>query len=241
MPSTVVTGHIRKATAQTKSFFRAAEDSASMLSRSLVPDYVVNYIRGETPETLARKKEQRQWGERGIEITSPQRDRFMSQVVELDDPWSSQTHLAPNGYANEDRQRGFRRLFTGWRGGLTFNILLTTLILLAAVICLILVASMSHILSGEATIFSGSCTRASNINTGLHVAINIFAIILLAGGNYFFQVASSPVRHEIAVAHNKKQWLDIGVPSLRNFRHISGFRASLACIVLMAAVATQVM
>jgi uncharacterized membrane protein (DUF485 family) len=211
-----------------------------MLSRSLVPDYVVNYIRGETPETLARKKEQRQWGERGIEIT-PQRDRFVSQVVEFDDPYGSQTHLAPTEYANEEHQRGFRRLFTGWRGGLTFNILLTILILLAAVICLILVASKSQILSGEATIFSGSCTMASSINTGLHVAINVLTIILLAGGNYFLQVVSSPMRHELAVAHNKKQWLDIGIPSLRNFRHISGFRATLACVVLLAAVATQVM
>ncbi|KAI0134135.1 hypothetical protein BJ170DRAFT_186368 [Xylariales sp. AK1849] len=240
VPSTPVTSHFRRATAQTKTFFRAAEDSASTISRSLVPDYVANYIRGETPESLARKKEQRAWGERGVEIT-PHRDRFVSQVGQIEGAWGSGVNLTTsNEYANEGPQRGLRRLLTGWRGGVAFNTLLSLLILLVAVVCLIIVVTKSQIISGESTIFSGSCQTAASINTALHVVINIFTIIILAGGNYVFQVLSSPTRNELAVAHDKKRWLDIGIPSLRNLPHISGFRTSLATIILLAAVATHV-
>ncbi|KAI1851114.1 hypothetical protein JX266_003779 [Neoarthrinium moseri] len=237
-PSASASSHFRRATAQTKSWFRAAEDSASVLSRSLVPDYVVNYMRGETPETLARKREQRLWGERDIQIT-PQRERFMSQQAYFDDPWSSRINLT-SGEKVGDRQRSLRGLFNGWRGGVTFNAFLSLVILLVAVICLVIMVTKPQVVTGAATILSGSCASATTLNTALHVLINVLTIIILAGGNYVFQLLTSPTRAELAAAHDKKQWLDIGIPSLRNYSHISGFRASLATIVLVAAVATQV-
>ena len=38
------------------------------------------------------------------------------------------------------------------------------------------------------------------------------------------QILSSPTRKEVDRAHSKKQWLDIGIPSTRNLRAISGKR-----------------
>ncbi|KAK8041826.1 hypothetical protein PG993_006349 [Apiospora rasikravindrae] len=209
-PSSVLTSHFRRPSSgwnNLKSFFKVEEDTASLSSKPLVPDYVVHYIRGETPETLAKKREQRRWGERMATVT-PQRERFMSQQVELEDPWQSRTKLNidGNGYANEDRQRGVGR----------------------------------RVVSGETIVFSGSCDTASSINTGLHAAINVFAITILVGSNYAFQILSSPTRLELASAHNKKQWLDIGIPSLRNLSHVSGLRTALIAVALLCAVSTQI-
>ncbi|KAK7952672.1 uncharacterized protein PG986_008400 [Apiospora aurea] len=242
-PSSVLTSHFRRPSSgwnNLKSFFKAEEDTVSLSSKPLVPDYVVHYIRGETPETLAKKREQRRWGERMATVT-PQRERFMSQQVELEDPWASRTKLNidGNGYANEDRQRGVGRYFTGWKGGATCNIILAFVLLVIAVVCLIL-AITRQVVSGETIIFSGSCDTASSINTGLHAAINVFAVTILVGSNYAFQILSSPTRLELASAHNKKQWLDIGIPSLRNLFHVSGLRTALIAVALLCAVSTQI-
>lgn len=145
-----------------------------------------------------------------------------------------------SGYANEDRQRGVGRYFTGWKGGATCNIILAFVLLIISVVCLILAISRKGA-SDETVVFSGSCDTASSINTGLHAAINVFAITILVGSNYAFQILSSPTRLELATAHNKKQWLDIGIPSLRNLFHVSGLRTALIAVALLCAVSTQIM
>ncbi|KAH8204665.1 hypothetical protein TruAng_001140 [Truncatella angustata] len=242
VPSTAATSHFshfRRATAQSKSWFKEAGDSASILSRSLVPDYVVHYLRGETPESLARKKEEAQWGERNVVLT-PQRERLMSQQAFFEDPFGSRAYLALGESENETPQRGARRLLSGWRGGVAFNTLSAFLILLVAVVCLVVIITESQTSNGASTLYSGSCTTAYNLNIGLHVLINALSIVLLVGGNYVFQVLSSPTRDELTAAHDKKQWLDIGIPSLRNLRHISTTRTALATVVLLATVAIQV-
>jgi hypothetical protein len=253
VPSTPATGHFSNFSTfrdfthfketgraeQTRSWFKASDDTSS-ISRSLVPDYVINYIRGETPESLARKREQTKWGKRDVVIT-PQRERFMSQQAFFDDPFSSRTHLTLNPHSSDSRKQGSQSLFDGWRGGFTAHATLSLIILLAAIVFVAVVATKTTMIVGEATIFSGSCSAASNLNTGLHVLINIFTTIILAGGNYVFQVLSSPTRTEVAAAHDKKHWLDIGIPSIRNFSRISGLRASLAIVLITAAVATHVM
>ncbi|KAI1800603.1 hypothetical protein F4811DRAFT_556683 [Daldinia bambusicola] len=224
---------------QPRSFFRPHSDTAS-IDRSIVPDYVVNFLRGETPETLARKKQQRKWGEHGVEI-EPRRGTFASHPIEYGH-YSS--HLDSgrdlNTSGNWSQQSTIRRHITGWRGGVIFNTLISFIILLAGIICLILVITKSKLVSGESSIFSGDCITAQHINVGIHIAINIFCVAILSGANYVFQVLSSPTRREVTAAHERKNWLDIGIPSLRNFTHISGFRASIAIIALLSALVTQV-
>ncbi|KAK8139270.1 hypothetical protein PG984_002650 [Apiospora sp. TS-2023a] len=244
-PSSVLTSHFRRPSSgwnNLKSFFKVEEDTVSLSSKPLVPDYVVHYMRGETPETLAKKRDQRRWGERTTNVT-PQRERFMSQHLELEgiDPWASRVKLDTdgNGFANEDRQRGIGRYFTGWKGGATCNIILAFVLLIISVVALILAISRKGA-SDETVVFSGSCDTASSINTGLHAAINVFAITILVGSNYAFQILSSPTRTELASAHNKKQWLDIGIPSLRNLFHVSGLRTALVAVALLCAVSTQI-
>lgn len=214
-------------------------DDAASIDQSIVPDYVINFMRGETPESLARKKEAKGWGERNVVIT-PRRDTLTSHLVELGNYFSSTTDLT-RGVGSEGRRSGIRRHLTGWRGGVVYNTLLALLILIASIICLILVVTKTKAFSGELVIFSGDCPTARRINIGLHVVVNVFAVVLLAGANYIFQILMSPTREEISEAHDRRRWLDIGVPSIRNFVHVSGFRAATGTVILVAAIALQVM
>ncbi|KAI4861544.1 hypothetical protein F4820DRAFT_59128 [Hypoxylon rubiginosum] len=238
--STTRSSHFTFRTWQPQTFFRPHDDTAS-IDRSIVPDYVVNFIRGETPETLARRKERKKWGQHGVEVT-PRRETFASHPIEFGHYYSSSSDLTEdlNADSNWSRRSGLRRHITGWRGGVIFNSLISFIILLVGIICLILVITKTKLLSGESAIFSGDCGTAEHINMGIHVVINVFGVALLSGANYVFQVLSSPTRREVVVAHENKHWLDIGIPSLRNFAHISGFRTTIAAIILLSAVATQV-
>ncbi|KAI0471350.1 hypothetical protein F4859DRAFT_515565 [Xylaria cf. heliscus] len=227
-------GRFRSGTWNSRSILPSIDDTAS-IDQSLVPDYVINFMRGETPESLARKKEARQWGERNVIIT-PHRNTISSHLVELGNHLSSVT--GPSG--NSSQQSDLRRHFTGWRGGIVYDTLLTFLILVVGIISLILVVTKTKVFSGQLAIFTGDCGTANRIDIGVHVVINVFTVVLLAGANYVFQILTSPTRREITVAHDQKQWLDIGVSSLRNFLHVSGFRAIMAAATLLIAIAIQV-
>ncbi|MCJ1431301.1 hypothetical protein MMC27_000652 [Xylographa pallens] len=71
------------------------------------------------------------------------------------------------------------------------------------------------------------CSDSSQINTGLHLAINILSTLLLGAGNYTMQCLSAPTRAEVDQAHRQGLWLDIGVPSVRNIFRIGKGRVIL--------------
>lgn len=63
--------------------------------------------------------------------------------------------------------------------------------------------------------------------------INVLSTVLLSGSNYCMQVCSAPTRRDIDLAHSSAtaKWLDIGVPSLRNLKHISLRKRALWCLM----------
>ncbi|KAI1344904.1 hypothetical protein F5Y15DRAFT_10918 [Xylariaceae sp. FL0016] len=225
---------------QQKPFFRPHDDTAS-IDQSIVPDYVINYMRGETPETLARKKERQNWGKQNVDLT-PRPGSYASHLVEFGHYYSSSTDLTRgmNGQGSRSGRSSIRRHITGWRGGVIFNTFLAIIILVVGIIAFIVVVTKTKKLSGSAAIFTGNCTKANHVEIGVHVVINVLSMALLAGANYSFQVLTSPTRPELAAAHEKERWLDIGIPSIRNFAYISGFRVAVAITLLLAAIATQV-
>lgn len=75
--------------------------------------------------------------------------------------------------------------------------------------------------SGVATIVHADCTLVARYDTALHVLINVLSTLLLGASNLSLQLAVAPTREEVDTAHAKGIWLDIGVPSFRNLRHIS--------------------
>ena len=74
---------------------------------------------------------------------------------------------------------------------------------------------------GLGTIFRGDCSQSHRLNSNLHIIINVLSTTLLATSNLCMQLLAAPTRREIDQAHGNYVWLDIGVPSLRNLKHIS--------------------
>lgn len=86
------------------------------------------------------------------------------------------------------------------------------------------------------TCYHGDCLKAGKISTGLHVIINLLSTLLLGASNLCMQLLAAPRRSEIDRAHNKFVWLHIGVPSLRNLRHIGRERLVICAILAMSSI-----
>ena len=80
---------------------------------------------------------------------------------------------------------------------------------------------------GIGTIYIGDCSKVKSLDRWLHLVINILGTALLSASNFNMQCLSSPTRKEVDAVHIKGKWLDIGVPSLNNLRHISWKRIIL--------------
>ena len=81
--------------------------------------------------------------------------------------------------------------------------------------------------NGLGTLYDGNCKRTASLTFWIHLAINILSTLLLGASNYSMQCLSSPTRSEIDKAHSQGVWLDVGVPSVRNLRKLSGTRITL--------------
>jgi hypothetical protein len=69
---------------------------------------------------------------------------------------------------------------------------------------------------GVGVLYEASCEATKRANIGVHLVINILSSALLGASNYCMQCLSAPTRSEVDKAHNTGNWLDIGIPSLRN-------------------------
>ena len=70
--------------------------------------------------------------------------------------------------------------------------------------------------NGLGDIYQGNCELVAKYNTFVHLGINILSTLLSGSSNYCAQLLAAPTRSEVDAAHEKRDWLDIGVPSLRN-------------------------
>lgn len=252
---------------------RIREKDVESVDQDLIPDYVINYLRGETPEMVARrKKNEGKLGERAVDITHQHRqhesragilDGLSETSSERLGFWGDdgggagedeeRRHILPGTGSRWKRWSGamtgdvgsrrWKRWTAGWRAGVALNALLAGIILLVGVICLVILAAWKgkDVFKGKVVIYKGSCSTTSAIDSGVHAVINILGVVLLAGANYTFQVLSSPTREEVTAAHERKKWLEIGIPSFRNLRYVAKRRSLLAVVILLAAIFTQVM
>lgn len=103
-----------------------------------------------------------------------------------------------------------------------------TVILVVNVIALVVIYYTGyHSGTHDIAFFTGSCRTASNVTVGAHVVVNALSTILLAYSNVSMQCLSSPTRNEVDLAHSKRQWLNIGTPSVRNIFSVSKTKAAL--------------
>ncbi|OTA93633.1 hypothetical protein M434DRAFT_41031, partial [Hypoxylon sp. CO27-5] len=89
--------------------------------------------------------------------------------------------------------------------------------------------------NGVGTIYKGDCNKVKTLNQWIHLLINFLGTGMLSASNYCMQLQVAPTRadidrahqaqaHEHNRAHREGQWLEIGVPSLRNLWYISNWR-----------------
>ncbi|KAF3479909.1 uncharacterized protein GIQ15_06885 [Arthroderma uncinatum] len=94
---------------------------------------------------------------------------------------------------------------------------------------------------GVGTFYFGNCASVSVTNSGLHVALNIVSSLFLGAGNYCMQILVAPSRREVDKAHWKGKAMDIGVPSVKNLRHIASVRAVVWIFIGMVAMMLHIL
>lgn len=163
---------------------------------------------------------------------------------------SAQSLESPNNASSDPAEKTLRELsafenvkktlfakrFSGWRGGIALNAVLAGVVLLINVIILIWAGAKFKFNNGLATVFSGSCSKARNLELVAHLFINILSTLLLGASNYAMQVAASPSRAEVDNAHRQQKWVDIGVFSFRNFKWVSRYRLATYGILVLSSV-----
>lgn len=109
----------------------------------------------------------------------------------------------------------------GWRTGAMLSALLASVSLLLNLGVAIWALKAYGLRSALVEVARGDCRNVQEINTLIHLGINAMSTALLSGSNYCMQCLSAPTRKDVDKAHAKGQWVDIGVPSVRNLRSIS--------------------
>ncbi|KAF4121047.1 hypothetical protein GMORB2_2533 [Geosmithia morbida] len=206
--------------------------ASSLVGDDVIPDYVINYIHGETPESLAKKRERAAAKIRTAEMHRG--ENIQSRAAELD-------HVNSQRDLEKGAGGALRRMMTGWKGGIILNLLLGAVVFIASVVCIGLAAARGRFAGQEAkVVVEGRCGRVSSLSAGLNALVNVLAVLMLAGANYTAQTLASPTRSEVAEAHARLGWMDIGIPSLRNLGGISRGRAALSVMAVMLAMGAQV-
>jgi hypothetical protein len=77
-----------------------------------------------------------------------------------------------------------------------------------------------------------NCETVKTWNKWLHFAINALSTLLLGAGNYCSQLLVAPTRDKVDDAHRKREWLDIGVQSIRNLMR-APFQQKVVWVTLM--------
>ena len=124
----------------------------------------------------------------------------------------------------------------GYHFGVLCCAVTTATVLVINLILTIWAVSSSGVHNGLGTLQDGSCKKTAALTFWAHLAINVLSTLLLGASNYSMQCLSSPTRGEIDKAHGKGLWLDIGVPSIRNLRHLSTARVSLWWLLAMSSI-----
>ncbi|KAF1845091.1 uncharacterized protein K460DRAFT_394825 [Cucurbitaria berberidis CBS 394.84] len=118
----------------------------------------------------------------------------------------------------------FEATFPGWEYGVVWAIIVGMLVLCCNIV-FIAIAWTKHQprLNGLGKLLEGPCDKIDWGSKLAHGVINVLSTLL-----------ASPTRHDIDIAHKKRQWVDIGISSWRNIwqRHIGIDR--IICWALLA-------
>lgn len=121
--------------------------------------------------------------------------------------------LTPESRLRDSQRKG---QLQGWRFGVVCCISASFAVLtLNSVLAIVAYIKLPRH-QGLPTIYEGSCDVVSTCSVIIHAVINILGSVLLGASNYTMQCLAAPTRTDLDRAHAKGNWLDIGVPSVRN-------------------------
>jgi hypothetical protein len=89
---------------------------------------------------------------------------------------------------------------------------------------------------GVGLIYQGSCDTVKTLSLWIHLVINLLGTGMLGASNYCMQLQAAPTRANIDAAHARGRSLDIGVPSLRNLRHLGPKRIFIWLLLALSSV-----
>lgn len=126
--------------------------------------------------------------------------------------------------------------FTGWRGGVLACVLLVAFCVLIEITLLVVAVKLNNAQNGFGTMYHGSCARVKNLSTYLLIPLNALGTITLSSSNYVMQILNAPDRQEIEKAHQSVSFLNIGISSPSNLRHVSRLKRTLYCLLALSTV-----
>jgi hypothetical protein len=162
----------------------------------------------------------------------------MNTVDPMDITYGSIKLLSP-WFPQIDPENDRAKTFSAWksrRGVVLWTAFSTTFLVFA--LNVVLTALSWTLLSNDSpdaylrNLYTGECKFVKVASVMAHLIINILSTLMLSASNLCMQLIAAPSRKDIDVAHSKGIWLDIGVPSLRNLRHIPWKRRTFWAILV---------
>ncbi|KAF2127575.1 hypothetical protein P153DRAFT_398181 [Dothidotthia symphoricarpi CBS 119687] len=143
---------------------------------------------------------------------------------------------APDSSVLGSEKRASHSRHPRWKIGIRYCALAAGVVFLFNLIFLLVGENRSGFLpinsnGGKRVVYDGDCDTTKRINIVVHMLINVLSTILLGASNYCMQCMSAPTRAEVDRAHKKSEWVDIGVPSIRNLGKVRKLRAFLWLIM----------
>jgi hypothetical protein len=179
-----------------------------------------------TPTTSLRHEKQ-EFARNAVDSQQVSQTSYI-QAISLADTTYASVHLLSPWFPKVDQENKEAKTFWTWKSRrevLLYNALLTVFLVFVTNLALTIV-SWARLKKNPTdaylrNLYSGDCNAVKKANIGVHLVINILSTLILSASNLCLQLIAAPTRNEIDRAHEKGIWLDIGVPSLRNLRHIS--------------------
>ncbi|KAK3377448.1 hypothetical protein B0H63DRAFT_451333 [Podospora didyma] len=116
---------------------------------------------------------------------------------------------------------------TGWRRTAVINTILIGLLSLLLLGLLMWSSIKAGGIEKVHIFFEGYCASSRQRNFAVHFLLNSLSTGIIASSNFFMQVLNSPSRIEADKAHEKEKYVEIGVPSIKNFPHVARLKTML--------------
>lgn len=113
---------------------------------------------------------------------------------------------------------------------------LTMLVLLLNSILTIWASLKFDLKDGIGDLIMHDCSAIDSWSIALHALINAFGTAILSASNYAMQCLTAPTRKECDIAHARGDWLDIGVPSVRNVSRIQWSRRIVWALLALSGI-----